>query len=188
MKTNILLNPLAAVFICVSGPVSAQNLQTLQKMDPQEVAKRLADNPPLFLQMAIKTGKWNEPAEPMHIAGPIYFVGTQGLSVWLVKSSEGLILLNTGMPESGPMIEKSVRKLGFKPKDIKLLLTGHAHIDHAGGHAYIKKLSGAQVATMDIEEELLESGGRGDFHYAAFPEFRYEPVNLFDAKDVSGPG
>ena len=53
----------------------------------------------------------------------------------------GHILLNTGMPSSGRMIEASIRKLGFKPEDIKLMLTCHAHIDHVGGHAYLKKRS-----------------------------------------------
>ncbi len=101
----------------------------------------------------------------MKILGPLYFVGTKGLGSWLFATTEGLILLNTGMPSSGPMIEASIRKLGFSPDDIKILLTGHAHIDHAGGHAYIKQLFGAKVAAMDEEVQNLESGGESDFFY-----------------------
>ena len=41
-------------------------------------------------------------------------------------------ILNTAMPGSGLMTEAAIRKLGFDPKDLKLLLTGHAHIDHVG--------------------------------------------------------
>src|SRR3954464_14068370 len=66
--------------------------------------------------------KWNDPAEPMKVVGPIYFVGTRGLGAFLITTSEGHILLNTGMPGSGPMIEASIRKLGFKPEDVKILL------------------------------------------------------------------
>ena len=109
----------------------------------QPTPEELAKNPALFLESARKTLKWDEPAEPAKIVGPIYFVGTKGLSVFLIQTSEGHILLNTGMPGSGPMIEASIRKLGLKPEDIRILLTGHAHIDHVGGHAYLKKLSGA---------------------------------------------
>jgi metallo-beta-lactamase class B len=98
----------------------------------------LAKNPELFLQTASKLLGWNEPVDPIKIAGPIYFVGTKGLAAYLITGSEGHILLYTAMPSSGPMIEASIRKLGFKTEDIKLLLTGHAHIDHTGGHAYIK--------------------------------------------------
>ena len=146
------------------------------KMKPEEIQKVLAENPPLFLKVAVKQAKWNDATDPLRIAGPIYFVGTRGLAVWLIKTSEGLILMNTAMPGSGPMTEASIRKLGFKPEDIKLLLTCHAHIDHVGAHNYFKKLAGAQVAIIDIEKENLESGGKTDFFYAAFPEFLFEPV------------
>jgi metallo-beta-lactamase class B len=87
-------------------------------------------------------------------------------------------LLYTGMPPSGPMIEASIRKLGLNPKDIKLLLTGHAHIDHVGGHGHIQKLSNCRVAMMDAEVELIESGGRTDFHYGSVPEFLFEKVKV----------
>jgi metallo-beta-lactamase class B len=109
--------------------------------------------------------RWSVPAEPTRIAGPIYFVGTKGLGVWLITTSQGHILLNTGASASGPMIEEAIRKLKFNPEDIKLLLTGHAHIDHVGGHAHIRQISGARVALIDREVELLESGGKTDFHY-----------------------
>lgn len=138
----------------------------------------LANNPPLFLKTATKLLKWEEPAEPFKIVGPIYFVGTKGLGAFLITTTEGHILLNTGMPSSGPMHEASIRKLGFKPEDIKILLTGHAHSDHAGGLAYIKKLSGAQMASIDMEKDLLESGGKLDFHYGKYKEFEFEPVKV----------
>lgn len=53
----------------------------------------------LFLQTFRKALKWDEPADPVTIAGPLYFVGTRGLGSWLFNTSEGHILLNTGMPE-----------------------------------------------------------------------------------------
>ena len=43
-----------------------------------------------------KALKWEEPAEPVRIVGPIYFVGTKGLGVFLFTTSEGHILMNTG--------------------------------------------------------------------------------------------
>lgn len=52
--------------------------------------------------------KWEEPAEPVKIVGPLYFVGTKGLGAFLFATPEGHILMNTGMPSSGPMIASSV--------------------------------------------------------------------------------
>jgi metallo-beta-lactamase class B len=122
--------------------------------------------------------KWDEPAEPARIVGPIYFVGTKGLGSFLVTGSEGHVVLYTGMPGSGEMIEKSITKLGFKPKDVKIILTCHAHCDHVGGHAYLKKATGAKVAMMREEVELFESGGKLDFQYGDYKAFAFEPTRV----------
>ena len=125
----------------------------------------LAKNNKMFLQGAIKALKWEQPAEPLKIVGPIYFVGTQGLGSYLFNTSEGLILMGTGTPASGPMIAASIRKLGFRPEDIKVIVTWHAHADHAGAIAYFKQLSGAQLAVMEGDVAAMEDGGKSDFHY-----------------------
>lgn len=122
--------------------------------------------------------QWDVPAEPARIVGPIYFVGTKGLGSFLVTGSAGHVVLYTGMPGSGQMIEKSIAKLGFNPKDVKLILTGHAHCDHAGGHADLKKVTGAKIAMMREEVELFESGGRLDFQYGDYKAFAFEPAKV----------
>jgi len=121
---------------------------------------------------------WYEPADPIRIVGPIHFVGTRGLAVFLIHTSDGEILLFGAMPKSAGLVEASIRKSGFDPKNIKVMLTCHAHIDHVGTHAYFERISGAQVAMMAPEVELLESGGKTDFHYAKLPAFLFEPVRV----------
>jgi len=128
--------------------------------------EQLANDDKLFVTLADKSLKWEEPAEPTRIAGPLYFVGTKGLGVFLFTTSDGHILMNTGMPSSGPMIVDSIRKLGFKPGDIKIMINGHAHIDHAGAFAYLKQLTGAKLAVMKDDVPAMESGDKADFKYA----------------------
>lgn len=138
-----------------------------------------------------KALKWDEPAQPVRIVGPIYFVGTRGLSSWLIATPAGHILINTGMSGSGPMIAESIRKLDFKPEEIRILLAGHAHCDHIGGHAYLKGLSGARMVAMASEVDLIQSGGKLDFHYSAYPEFLFDPVmvdQVLDDGDAIGLG
>ena len=106
--------------------------------------------------MATKYLHWDEPTDPIHIVGPLYFVGMRGLSSWLFVTSEGNILLNTGTPNSGPMIVESIKKLGFKPEDIKIIINGHGHSDHAGAFAYFKQLTDAQIAIMQPDVALIE--------------------------------
>jgi metallo-beta-lactamase class B len=133
----------------------------------------LAKDPARFLETAQKVLKWNEPTEPTRIVGPLYFVGTKGLAAYLITTPQGHVLMNTAMPVSAPAIADSIRKLGFKPEDVKLLLAGHAHIDHVGGHAHIQQLSGARVAAIAEEVELIQSGGKLDFLYGAYPQFAF---------------
>lgn len=138
--------------------------------------EQLATDNNLFLSLARKYLKWEESAEPFKIAGPIYFVGTQGLGVFLFATSEGHILMNTGMPSSGPMIMDSIRKLGFRPEDVKIMINGHAHIDHAGAFAYLKEKTGAELAVMRDDVQAMESGDRGDFKYQ--DDFVYPPAKV----------
>jgi metallo-beta-lactamase class B len=118
--------------------------------------EELANNNELFLTLASKSHKWEEPAEPIKIVDPLYFVGTKGLGAFLFTTPEGHILMNTGMPSSGPMITESIRKLGF----IRIMINGHAHVDHAGAFAYLKELWGARLAIMKEDVQAIEEGGK----------------------------
>lgn len=127
--------------------------------------EQLAKDNKLFIELATRHLHWDEPAEPIRIVGPLYFVGTQGLSSWLFATREGHILFNTGTLKSGPMIVESIRKLGFKPEEIKIIINGHGHSDHAGAFAYMKQLSGGQLSIMEEDVAMVEDGGKSDFHY-----------------------
>jgi metallo-beta-lactamase class B len=128
------------------------------------------------LAEASKELKWEVPTTPTKVVGPIYYVGTTGLSSWLITTPRGHILLNTGLPSSGRMIAESIRQLGFRPEDIRVIIIGHAHIDHVGAVAELQKLSGAGVLAMEQEADLLQSGGTTDYLYGQEPEFGFAPV------------
>jgi metallo-beta-lactamase class B len=101
---------------------------------------------------------WRQPFDALRIVGNVYYVGTRGLSSFLIVTPAGGIILDSGEAETVPFIRASVEKLGFRLSDIKILLTGHAHFDHVGGHADLKRLTGAQVMVMDADRQALESG------------------------------
>lgn len=132
---------------------------------PNVTAEDLAKDNQLFLTMAANALHWDEPAEPVRIAGPIHFVGTRGLGSYLIVTKDGNVLLNTGTPASGPLIAASIEKLGFRVEDVKLILNGHAHMDHAGAFAWMKQRSGATVAIMREDVQAIRDGGKDDFHY-----------------------
>jgi metallo-beta-lactamase class B len=118
----------------------------------------------------------NRPATPHQVIGPIYFVGTNGLGVFLITTPNGHILLDPGYEQTVPLVKDSIRALGFKYEDIKLLLNTQAHFDHASGLAQIKRDTGAQLAASAEDAKLLQAGGRGDFLFA--DRYTFPPVTV----------
>ena len=84
---------------------------------------------------------WVTKQAPFRLIGDVYEVGSEGLTALLVKTPGGLVLLDAGMPSYAPQVAKNIEALGFKPRDVKLILNSHAHFDHAGGFAELKRLT-----------------------------------------------
>jgi metallo-beta-lactamase class B len=101
---------------------------------------------------------WSEPVEPFQIAEKLYYVGTRGISAFLLVGSQGAVLIDTGPAQNAPLLRASVEKLGLKLSDIKILLSSHAHFDHVGGHAALVKASGARVMAMREDAAALAAG------------------------------
>lgn len=120
--------------------------------------------------------KWTAYETPFRIAGPIYYVGTAELAAFLIHTPQGHIVIDGGVPANAATIEKAIRELGFKPDDIRILLTTQAHFDHVGTHAHLKKLSGARVEAMTGDDRLLRDGGKSDYLMGSNPELHFPRV------------
>ena len=108
-----------------------------------------------------KCAEWNVSQPPFKVYGNTYYVGVHGLSSILITSPQGHVLIDGDVAESAPKIAASIRELGFRVEDIKLILNTHVHYDHAGGIAELQRLSGAQVAASKPTAKALEAGHSG---------------------------
>jgi metallo-beta-lactamase class B len=131
--------------------------------------------------------EWNEPQRPIRLHGNTYYVGTHGLGAILITSPAGHVLLDAGLPESAPLIRANVESLGFRIRDVKLIVNSHAHYDHAGGIAELQRASSARVAASAWSARVLTSGKSmaGDPQLALaldFPAVR--AVNTFSFGDT----
>src|SRR5580692_5841098 len=89
----------------------------------------------LFIALAARLGAdqnpdWTRPFPPFRIAGNLYYVGSADLASYLIATPQGLILINSSLEASVPLIRHSVEALGFHFSDIRILLISHAHDDH----------------------------------------------------------
>ena len=95
---------------------------------------------------------------PGLIYGPIYYIGTRTVCSYLVKTSSGLVIIDTGFEEDFEIIANNIRSLGFSPEDIHWILNTHWHEDHTGGNTGFARISGAQVMIHELDTDIVESG------------------------------
>lgn len=119
---------------------------------------------------------WERPFPGFQIIGNLYGVGTYDLSVFLITTEEGHILINTGLESSTELIRQNMASLGFDLGDVRILLQQQAHWDHTAALAEIKQLTGAQMWATAKDTRILEDGGFSDPHFGG--EQSFEPVEV----------
>ena len=119
-----------------------------------------AEAPDLDFQKLYQT--WFENIEPFRVIGEgqrgIYFVGTRGLGMFFIPTAQGHIVIDGGMLGQGKQVWDNIIKLGYDPADVKILLNSHAHLDHSGGLAELKQLTGATLLASEGDRSALEGG------------------------------
>ena len=119
------------------------------------VDAQLVPDPPKECPQCVS---WNMPQQPFRIFGNTYYVGTAELSAILITADDGLVLLDAALPQSAPLIDTSIRALGFDTADIRLIVNSHTHFDHAGGIAALQRATRATVVASPRAAEALRAG------------------------------
>ncbi len=82
---------------------------------------------------------------PFKLFDNVYYVGFETVSVYLVTTSAGLVLIDSGYAQTVDWLLESIRKAGFNPADVKYIFVTHSHVDHASGAARLQQMTGARV-------------------------------------------
>src|SRR5581483_8825907 len=84
-------------------------------------------------------------ASPYRVFDNLYWLGTRQHSSWALKTSAGLIIIDTNFAwATQPEILDGLAKLKLDPKDIKYVILSHAHGDHDQGVATLQSKFGAK--------------------------------------------
>jgi metallo-beta-lactamase class B len=113
-------------------------------------------------------------------------VGATEVASFLITTPKGHVLLGGGFVETAPQIEQNIAQLGFKLADVKILFNSHAHYDHAGGLAELKRKTGAKLIASALDAELLRNGGHNDFRFGdtlMFPPVEVDQI-IDDGKSI----
>ena len=101
---------------------------------------------------------WELAVEPFQVAPQTWYVaGQTWVGCYLIDTGDGLILIDTAIPESLYLLVDSIYRLGFKLTDIKKILLSHAHFDHCGAAGAMKKLTGAELYMSKEDTEFYKA-------------------------------
>ena len=120
-----------------------------------QAAASLQPDPPMT---CASCDDWNQPQPPFRVFGNTYYVDTAGLSSILITSDAGHILLDGGLSQSAALIDASIRELGFRTEDVRIIAASHEHYDHVGGIAALQRVSGAEVVHSEAGARALRRG------------------------------
>jgi metallo-beta-lactamase class B len=85
-------------------------------------------------------------ASPYKVFDNLYWLGTRQHSSWALRTSAGLILIDTNFAwATQPEILDGMTKLGLNANDLKYVIISHAHGDHDQGAAELQTKYGAKV-------------------------------------------
>jgi metallo-beta-lactamase class B len=115
--------------------------------------------------------KQKPPLEPMQVMDELYFLGNYWTTAWAVKTSQGIVIIDAldNAEEAQHYIEDGLKKLKLDPADIKYVIVSHAHGDHYGGAAYLKKKFNPKIVMSDIDWKMFDD-----------PKFDPKRIPLFD--------
>jgi len=156
----------ASLAIAVAGAATAQVMPIVVPLQkpPRQVERPVAPIEtagPAFAAACKDWDDWDRPAPPVRIHGNTYLVGTCGISAILITGNEGHILVDGGTERSADIIVANIRRLGFRPQDVRILLHSHEHFDHVGGIARLKQLTGAQLYASPAAARVFATGAAG---------------------------
>lgn len=112
-----------------------------------------------------------DPFEPVQIAENLYYVGTAGLSAFLLTSAAGHILIDAPMQENVPLVLENIRSAGFDPRDVRVHLATHAHYGHVGGFFDMLQATGGDLVISEGDAPFVEAGADFGFDDEAAVNF-----------------
>ncbi len=96
----------------------------------------------------------------MTIVPGIHLLGNLGpAAAYAVETSEGLILIDSGLDGDAQLLKSQMTKLGLDWKKLRALLLTHVHGDHTGGAEYLRAATGAKIYADRADVPFLKAAG-----------------------------
>ncbi len=94
----------------------------------------------------------------MEISPKVHLVPDVIANPYLIMDVDGVTLIDTGLPGSQKKILKYITERSYPAGNLVRIILTHSDIDHVGGAAALKRLSGARVYASAIEADAIARG------------------------------
>src|SRR5262245_16871666 len=118
---------------------------------------------------------------PVAVAPGIYHLGNSSPgAVYLVETSEGLVLIDSGIEASAGAVIGQISDLRFELKRLRAILLTHVHADHSLGAARLRNLTGARIYAGRADSQVLRKGGPREAFFSTYhmPEISTHPTTV----------
>lgn len=87
-----------------------------------------------------------------------WFHPPSGGEVYLVRTGEGLVLIDSGFAHFTPVLRAAMQTAGLPADTLRLAFATHQHCDHAGGLGGWQREFGIPVIAHALDADAIESG------------------------------
>jgi len=94
----------------------------------------------------------------MKIIDNVFVVPKVVSNTYIIIDSDGITVIDAGLPRSEKKILAYVSSLGKSAQDVKRIIITHADPDHFGGLAALQKATGAHTYASQIEANAIAKG------------------------------
>ncbi len=116
--------------------------------------------------------------QDIHVVDGVY------CNVYLVLESDGVTMIDTGIPGKEKAIHTYLGKLGRSVHDVRRVLITHQHVDHIGNLATLSAASGAEVFAHPLDSLAIEGKAPREVPSVAMVSFMMRTMYFWRLKPV----
>lgn len=127
-----------------------------------------------FTRSAVKVPLLN--GSSMTVVPGVHLIGSVGpAAAYVVETSDGLVLIDTGLDDDAEALKAEVTKLGLDWKKLRAIFLTHVHGDHCGGAERLRAETGARVYAGQRDVSVIRAGGPRDAFFSTFHMPNHSP-------------
>jgi glyoxylase-like metal-dependent hydrolase (beta-lactamase superfamily II) len=120
------------------------------------------------------------PRRPGTVAPGVYRVDLWPSAAYLVETTDGLVLVDTGIESDDATVIGRLHDWGFDLDRLRYIFLTHAHGDHSLGAEHLRQLTGARIYAGRGDAQVLRAGRPREafFSYHRMPSREIHPTTV----------